>query len=331
MSSFYNLFPSAHQRIPVWFLRQVGRYMPQYQKLKQSRSLYEVFHHTDSIVEATLLGPELLGVDAAILFADILSILDGFNIPYTFSPQPQIHFDPHATLLQFTKDPDTIFKPQLSAIKQLAHILSVPLIVFAASPFTLASYLIEGGSSKNLSKTMRFLYQYPQQFSRMLDTLTLATASYLQAQLSAGGAAVQLFESSSLRLPSALFEEYITKPNRTLISLLKQTTNIPVCLFCRCFENEFQTLYTIQADTLHPDYHINLAKLHAAHPYPSLQGNLDPAILLLPEQQLLNYCKHFLHAIQHLPNYIFNLGHGILPETPLHNVQALVSWLTSNS
>lgn len=304
--------------------------MPQYQQLKGDRPLYDFFHHTESIVEATLLGPQLLGVDAAIVFADILSILDGFNIPYTFAPYPKISFSPFTDPLHFTTHPKETFQYLLQAISQLSQTLPIPLIVFAASPFTLASYLLEGGSSKDLTKTMRFLYQYPQEFAQMLDTLTQATASYLHEQILAGGAAIQLFESSSLRLPSALFDAYVTQPNQTLIHLLKQRTHAPVSLFCRSFEPNFHSLSTIHADTLHPDYHVYLPNL-SPDTFPSLQGNLDPTILLLPEHQLLDYCQRFLNSVQHFPNYIFNLGHGILPETPLHNVQTLVSWLTSIS
>lgn len=330
MSSFYKIFPQSH-RVPVWFLRQVGRYMPQYQALKSSRSLYDLFHHTESIVEATLLGPSLLGVDAAILFADILSILDGFNIPYTFSPGPKIDFSPFEPL-QFTNDLYTSFQHILTAVTQLKSLLSVPLIVFAASPFTLASYLIDGGETKNFTKTMRFLYQYPEAFRNLLDTLVMATAAYLSEQVIAGGDAVQLFESSSLRLPASLFETYIQKPNQQLITLIKQRTQAPVSLFCRCFATEFQTLYSTGADTFHPDYHVNLQSLYSNQTQPvSLQGNIDPAILLLPEDQLINYCSRFLQPLQHQPCYIFNTGHGILPETPLQNVQTLVSCLTSIS
>lgn len=330
MSAFYKIFPQS-QRIPVWFLRQVGRYMPQYQKLKGKRSLYDLFHHTESIVEATLLGPTLLGVDAAILFADILSILDGFNISYTFAPGPKISFNPN-TPLKFTQEPEVLFQHILDAIAQLKKTLSIPLIVFAAAPFTLASYLIDGGETKTFSKTMRFLYQYPEVFKNLLNTLSEATAIYLSAQMKAGGSAIQLFESSSLRLPSSLFATYVTEPNAHLIAQIKKQTGAPICLFCRCFDREFQTLHTTGADTLHPDYHVNIREIYAKHSQPiSLQGNFDPALLLLPEEQLTNHCTQFLTSVQHQPYYIFNTGHGILPETPLKNVQTLVSCLTSIS
>lgn len=331
MSQFYKLIQPRLPRPPVWLLRQVGRYMPQYRELKGSRTLKEFFHDTEAIVSATLLGPELLQVDAAILFADILSILDGFSIPYDFSPGPKVDFSPCKEYL-FTQHPEESFAYLLEAIRQLVPRLSQPLIVFAASPFTLASYLLDGGHTKDFPKTMSFLYQYPKKFASLLELLTSATVSYLKVQIDAGAAAIQLFESSSLRLPSALFSRYITQPNRQLISQLKQETSAPLSLFCRCFRENFIDLYTTGADTLHPDYHVDLGRLYTTLPQPgSLQGNLDPALLLLPQEKLLRYVEQYLVPLKSQPQYIFNLGHGILPETPLENVQAMLLCLTSIS
>ncbi|EPP38516.1 Uroporphyrinogen decarboxylase [Chlamydia avium] len=329
MSQFYELIKPKTPRPPVWLLRQVGRYMPQYKELKGSRTLKELFHDTEAIVEATLLGPELLQVDAAILFADILSILDGFAIPYDFSPGPKIDFSPQKQYL-FTQHPEEHFSYLLEAIRCLVQRLSVPLIIFAASPFTLANYLLDGGNTKDSPKTMAFLYQYPEKFDSLLSQLASATISYLKAQIQAGAAAIQLFESSSLRLPSALFSRYITRPNTRLISQIKQEISAPISLFCRCFYENFIDLYTTGADTLHPDYHVDLAHLYATLPQPgSLQGNLDPALLLLSQDKLLRYVERYLIPLKSQPHYIFNLGHGILPETPLENVQAMLLCLTS--
>ncbi|SPN74000.1 Uroporphyrinogen decarboxylase,uroporphyrinogen decarboxylase,Uroporphyrinogen-III decarboxylase,uroporphyrinogen decarboxylase,Uroporphyrinogen decarboxylase (URO-D) [Chlamydia serpentis] len=327
MSAFFNLLKSkVSSRPPVWFLRQVGRYMPQYRELKGSQPLKDFFHNTEAIIEATLLGPSLLHVDAAILFADILSVLDGFNIPYDFAPGPRTQFYPEQPLT-FTSDPQATFSYLLDAIRNLTKKLSVPLIAFAASPFTLASYLIDGGVSKDFSKTMSFLYCYPKKFDELISKIISGTATYLKAQIDAGAAAVQLFESSSLRLPTALFIHYVTEPNRKLIKKLKQDS-IPVSLFCRCFEENFYTLSETKADTLHPDYHVNLHSIQKSSiPMPSLQGNIDPALFLLPEEKLLNYVENFLMPLKTFPNFIFNSGHGILPETPLSNVQAVVSYV----
>ncbi|WP_100934238.1 uroporphyrinogen decarboxylase [Candidatus Chlamydia corallus] len=327
MSAFFDLLKSkSASHPPIWLLRQVGRYMPPYQELKGSQSLKTFFHNTEAIVETTLLGPSLLNVDAAILFADILSILDGFGVTYDFSPGPRIQFSPEQPFT-FTSDPQTTFCYLLDAIRSLTKKLSVPLIVFAASPFTLASYLIDGGASKDFSKTMSFLYSYPKKFDELLSKIIEGTEIYLKTQIDAGAVAVQLFESSSLRLPSALFTRYVTEPNRTLIAKLKEHS-IPVSLFCRCFEENFYTLKATQADTLHPDYHVDLHRIQKNPiPMPSLQGNMDPALFLLPQEKLLNYVENFLVPLRTFPNFIFNSGHGILPETPLENVQLVVSYV----
>nr|CRI43025.1 Uroporphyrinogen decarboxylase [Chlamydia pneumoniae] len=325
MSAFFDLLKSqTASHPPIWLLRQVGRYMPPYQELKGSQSLKTFFHNTEAIVEATLLGPSLLHVDAAILFADILSILDGFAVTYDFAPGPRIQFSPEQPFT-FTSDPQTIFSYLLDAIRTLKQKLPVPLIVFAASPFTLACYLIDGGASKDFSKTMSFLYAYPEKFDQLISTIIEGTAIYLKTQMDAGAAAVQLFESSSLRLPSALFTRYVTEPNRRLIAKLKEQA-IPVSLFCRCFEENFYTLQATQADTLHPDYHVDLHRIQK-NLMLSLQGNLDPAIFLLPQEKLLHYVEAFLVPLRTYPNFIFNSGHGILPETPLENVQLVVSYV----
>ncbi|MBQ8499013.1 uroporphyrinogen decarboxylase [Chlamydia sp.] len=332
MAAFYEaISPSGQQRPPVWFLRQVGRYMPQYRELKKNRSLKEFFLDTESIVEATLLGPSLLGVDAAIIFVDILSILEGFSVNYQFAPGPEISYSPHQPLI-FTQEPLNTFSFLLEAIQKLTKQLTVPLIAFAASPFTLASYLIEGGASKDFSKTIAFLYQYPDKFQTLLDDIIQATATYLHIQIQAGAAAIQLFESSSLRLPPSLFSKYVVAPNTKLIRKIKQNGNPPVSLFCRCFYQEFLSLYATGADTLHPDYHIELSELYRQVDNPgSIQGNFDPALLLLPQDLLISYLETYLSPLKQQSHYIFNSGHGILPQTPLENVQAVVSCLTSTS
>ncbi|WP_139413888.1 uroporphyrinogen decarboxylase [Chlamydia abortus] len=331
MSKFYDVIKPKTSRPPVWFLRQVGRYMPQYRELKGSQTLKDFFHNTEAITEATLLGPSLLKVDAAILFADILSLLDGFNISYDFAPGPQISFSPKEELI-FTNDPQDTFSYLLEAIKNLVKRLSVPLIAFAASPFTMACYLLDGGASKDFPKTMAFLYQHPERFDVLLKQLAEATVIYLKEQIQAGASAIQLFESSSLRLPSALFSRYVTRPNTQLITQLKNSVSSPISLFCRCFDENFIDLYSTGADTLHPDYHVNLSQIYTTITHPgSLQGNIDPALFLLSQDQFLNHLEKYLSVLKHQPKYIFNSGHGILPETPLENVQAAVLCLTSIS
>ncbi|EQM62456.1 uroporphyrinogen decarboxylase family protein [Chlamydia ibidis 10-1398/6] len=303
--------------------------MPQYQELRGSQSLKAFFHNTDGITEATLLGPTLLNVDAAILFADILSILDGFNISYDFSPGPRINFSPNSPL-HFTENPKETFAYLLEAIANITKRSPVPLIAFAASPFTLISYLLDGGASKDSSTTMAFIYQYPDKFEELCKVIIEATTVYLKEQVFAGASAIQLFESSSLRLPSALFSHYVTRPNTKLIRRLKEETLAPISLFCRCYKEDFFDLFSTGADTLHPDYHTDLKSVYRALENPgSLQGNIDPALFLLPQDKFLNELEKFIAPLKHKPLYILNSGHGILPQTPLENVQAAVLCLTS--
>lgn len=318
---------SNHQHTPVWFMRQVGRYMPQYKELKGSMPLYDFFHNTDSIVSSTLLGPELLDVDAAILFSDILTIFDGFRISYQFSPGPQLSYDPQIPL-HFTLSPEETFSFLIDAIKSLKQKLTVPLIGFSASPFTLACYLLEGESSKDYHKTLSFIYAYPEQFTKILSILSDAIVVYLHMQTLAGINSIQLFESTSHRLSNTLFDLYVLEENRKLIQKLR-FLNLPIGLFSRCSEYNFLKLFEVGADILNPDFTVNLNNVLSAtnRQNITIQGNLDPAALLLPQDKLLNFLDVHSTSIRNDPKYIFNTGHGILPHTPLENVQTVVNYV----
>lgn len=311
---------TAH--IPVWLLRQVGRYMPQYQKLKQQRDLFSLFHDTQAICDATLLAPELLHVDAAILFADILSICDGFRIPYTFNPGPQIQFsmsDP----LQFTSSPKP-FQYLLDAIQSISKQITIPLIGFAASPFTLLSFLLEQGGSKNYHYTMSRYYQHPEWFQSALLSIAQATAQYLQWQIEAGCQVIQLFESSAYCVPDRLFQQLVVHPNRILIDQLRTTSSRPIMLFCRTHTDMISQLHDLPIQAIHPDFTVSIEKICPHRPL-VIQGNFDPALLLTDPDTLEQHLEKYLASMP--SHFIFNIGHGIHPKTPLEHVQMTVRYV----
>ncbi|WP_213358319.1 uroporphyrinogen decarboxylase [Chlamydiifrater phoenicopteri] len=326
MSTFLDALSQKASSTPIWFMRQVGRYMPEYQRLKKNRDLFSIFHDEETIVQATLLGPQILQTDAAIIFADILSILDGFNIPYKFSPGPVINFSTEKPLT-FTEDPKETFSYLYKAISELKRSLKVPLIGFSASPFTLASYLLEGGSSKDFNKAAKTWYEQPEFFLTLMKTLSSAIVSYLEGQVRAGVDVIQLFDSTSHRLPKDLFQKYVIEINTKLIEKL-QHLKVPVVLFCRNSSFFIDSLKQTGATALSIDWHKPIEEVLTENDKNiSYQGNIDPALLLLPKQDLLRFFAPQFQKIKNFPNYILNTGHGILPETPLENVLALIDYV----
>ncbi|WP_213318057.1 uroporphyrinogen decarboxylase [Chlamydiifrater volucris] len=326
MSIFLDALSQKTKTTPVWFMRQVGRYMPEYQKLKKNRDLFSIFHDTETVVQATLLGPQILQTDAAIIFADILSILDGFNIPYKFSPGPAIDFSLHNPLV-FTENPAETFSYLFHAISELKRSLKIPLIGFSASPFTLASYLLEGGSSKDFHKAAKVWYEYPKYFLSLIETLSSSIFHYLKGQVDAGVDVIQLFDSASHRLPNSLFQKYVVETNKRLIKKL-QVLKVPTILFCRNSSFFIKDLEQTGATALSIDWHQPMEEvLRENRKDISYQGNIDPALLLLPKQELLKQFASQFQKIKDFPNYILNTGHGILPETPLENILALIDYV----
>jgi uroporphyrinogen decarboxylase len=331
MSIFLDALHGHNQNVPpIWFMRQAGRYLPAYRRIKEGRSLYEMFHNPETIAQVTLLPIDQLGVDAAILFSDILMLLDGLHIRYDFQDGiGPIVLDPPSMISLL--HPEEAYGHIRQAILTLKKSLSIPLLGFAGAPFTIASYLIEGKSSKELRKTKRWLYHDPKGFTHLINTLTEATITYIHYQIDAGVDAIQLFDSWANALPLEEFRTFSLDPMRRIVEAVKGR-NIPTILFCRgsCFFA--RELASISPTAISLDWSGDMQEIRRQLPRSiALQGNLDPSALYASREGLRGRADALLQSMKGEQGYIFNLGHGILPDTPVENVQFLVDHVHATS
>jgi uroporphyrinogen decarboxylase len=316
---------------PVWFMRQAGRYMPEYRALREKHTLLELCKNPELAMQVTL-QPMRLGVDAAILFADILLPLEPMGAPFEFAKGegPVIH-EPIATRAQI--DALRVIEPEdglgyvLEAIKLLKKELPVPLIGFAGAPFTLASYLVEGGKSAHFAKTKRLMYAEPDAWNALMGKLAEVVRRYLRKQIAAGADAVQLFDSWVGQLSPDDYREYV-QPHVAHILKDVEKAGVPVIHF----GTGTHALLELQRDAggtvIGLDWRTPLAEGWARVGHDrGVQGNLDPLVLFAPRDVAEKHARRILDRAERRPGHIFNLGHGILPETPVDNVQAVIDYV----
>jgi uroporphyrinogen decarboxylase len=316
---------------PVWFMRQAGRYMPEYRKLREKYSLLDLCKTPDLAAEVTL-QPMKLGVDAAILFADILLPLEPMGAPFEFAKGegPIIH-EPIATREQIDRlrviDPVESLGYVLSAIKTVKPALKVPLIGFAGAPFTLASYLIEGGKSANFAKTKRLMFGAPDAWNALMGKLAEVVRRYLRAQVAAGVDAVQLFDSWVGDLSPADYIEYVQPHVRYVLQDIAQT-GVPVIHFGTGTATLLEAMRDAGGTVLGVDWCTPLDwAWERFGPGVAVQGNMDSCALLTTRDVACKHAQRVLDAARGRPGHVFNLGHGILPETPVDNVRAVVDYV----
>lgn len=314
-------------RPPIWLMRQAGRYLPEYRAMRRGRSLLEMFHCPKTIVETTELPLEVLKVDAAILFSDILTVFDGMQIRYDFQEDiGPVVFD-SADAVEM-RNPYDAYSRILQAIQILKKRLSVPLLGFAGAPFTVASYLIEGKSSRDLKKTKQLLYREPETFNRLLDQITEATIAYLKCQIEAGVDAVQLFDSWANSLGIWEFREYCLKPMQKIL----EAVEAPMILFCRGSSLFAPELASLNPAAISIDWSGDLPAIRKSIPKTiALQGNLDPMLLYGSQTHIAAAIDRLLDGMHGDPGYIFNLGHGLLPDIPVKNVKFMVDYVRLRS
>jgi uroporphyrinogen decarboxylase len=313
---------------PVWFMRQAGRYMPEYRKLREKHSLLDICKNPELALEVTL-QPLKLGVDAAILFADILLPLDPMGASFEFAKGegPVIH-EPIATRAQIDKlrviDPDESLGYVMSAIKLLKRELEVPLIGFAGGPFTLASYLIEGGKSANFAKTKRLMFGAPDAWHALMEKLSEVVRRYLRAQVVAGVDAVQLFDSWVGDLAPAEYVEYVQPHVRHVLRDV-ETTGVPVIHFGTGTAMLLREMRDAGGTVIGVDWSTPLDWAWERVGYDrAVQGNMDSCALLATPEVAVRHAQRVLDTAGGRPGHIFNLGHGIVPETPVDHVRAVV-------
>ena len=306
---------------PVWFMRQAGRYLPEYQQIRGKVSFLELCKSPELCTEVTLQPIRRFGFDAAILFSDILIPMEAMGLALDFHEgRGPIFADPvrskQAVDTLIVPDPEEAVPFVLDTIRLLRRELEVPLIGFAGAPFTLATYLIEGGSSKVFLQTKKMMFQEPELYHNLLSKITACTSAYLQAQVRAGAQALQLFDSWAGILAPCDYAQFAMPYVQSIIADLRSMTDIPLIYFANNGATLTGMTTTLDADVLGFDWRLPIKEaVHLAGNH-AVQGNLDPLALFLPQEKLEQRIKGMLDDARYAKGYIFNLGHGILPETP---------------
>jgi uroporphyrinogen decarboxylase len=319
----------AVDRVPVWFMRQAGRYMEEYRAIRKKHTLLEICKTPELAAEVTLQPITRLGVDAAILFADILLPLEamGADLEFAKGEGPVIH-NPIRTQADVDRlrvvEPEEKLSFVMAAIRLVRKELRVPLIGFAGAPFTVASYAIEGGHSSHYLKTKQMMVHAPDTWRALMDKLARMTAGYLQRQIQAGAQTVQLFDSWIGCLSPDDYREYVMPYSRLVIEMLKGE-GVPVIHFGTGTAALLELMREAGGDVIGVDWRVHLDEAWKRIGYDrAVQGNLDPVALFAPLPELERRVREILRRAGNRPGYIFNLGHGILPETPVENVKAVV-------
>jgi len=319
---------------PVWFMRQAGRYMPEYQAIRrQHKSILEMIARPDIAAEITLQPVDVLGVDAAILFADILLPLPpmGLNLEFVPGRGPVIHNPvrtPENVAALRPVDVSTHLGHVFQAIKLVRAELAgrnVPLIGFAGAPFTLASYMIEGGPSRNFLETKKLMYGQPQTWHALMQHLTPVLSAYLLAQVDAGAQAIQLFDSWVGALNPQDYRAFVQPYSQAILQTIMAETDVPVIHFGVGATTLLREMKAAGGHVLGLDWRIPLDEGWAIlGDDVAVQGNLDPTALFAPRPELARQVRDVLARAGGRPGHIFNLGHGILQHTPVDNVRAVV-------
>lgn len=314
---------------PVWIMRQAGRYMPEYQAVRAKVSFMELCRRPDLATEVTLQPVDRLGVDAAILFSDILVPLEGMGAKVTIGDGgphlPEPVRDERAADALHLLDPEGSVPYVLDAVRSIRKALAdrVPLIGFSGAPFTLLAYLVEGGGSKSFVETKKLLFGRPEVAHRLLDKLATSMGRYLAAQVRAGVQAVQIFDSWAGVLTPGDYEQYAQPYVRKIISMLPEP-RVPVIVFGTETPALLERMRDTGADVVGVDWRIELDVARArVGSGVAVQGNLDPCALFAPRDELERRVKDVLRRGRG-PGHVFNLGHGILPPTPVDAAIAMV-------
>jgi len=315
-------------RTPVWFMRQAGRYMAEYQAVRKRHSLVEICRQPELAVDVTLQPVSRLGVDAAILFSDLLMPLEPLGIGFDFvqGEGPRIsnpiRSEADVDALQ-PVEPRESLAFTLEAIRLLRKELSVPLIGFAGAPFTLASYAIEGGPSRHFERTKALMYESPRVWHRLAEKLAVCVKDYVLAQVEAGAQAIQIFDSWVGALAPADYRELVVPHTREILRALA-ATGVPRIHFGTGTGGILSDMKE-DSDVVGLDWRVDLEPTWEALGHDvAVQGNLDPLALMAPRDVLFGKADAILAQAAGRPGHIFNLGHGILPQTPVDSVAALV-------
>ncbi|PJF41698.1 MAG: uroporphyrinogen decarboxylase [Chloroflexi bacterium] len=320
---------------PVWLMRQAGRYMAEYRALRQKYTILEMIKTPELACEVTLQPINAFDLDAAIIFADILPPLEGMGLQLEFvkGEGPLIHnpirtkadvdaliVQPPQETLHFTLDAIRLARQELDT-------RSIPLIGFAGAPFTIAAYAVEGGSSRNFTQVKGLMMEQPNVWHDMMMKFSEVVGHYLQAQAEAGAQVLQLFDSWVGALAPQDYREFVQPYSRRAIEIAKQA-GVPIIHFGTDTSGILEDLRNAGGDVIGVDWRIDLdVAWQRLGDDVAVQGNLDPVALFAPWPELKRRVQHVLDRAAGRPGHIFNLGHGILPQTPVDNVKRLVEFV----
>ncbi|GAX88514.1 uroporphyrinogen decarboxylase [Effusibacillus lacus] len=320
------------EHIPVWYMRQAGRYQPEYRKVREKYSLMEICEIPDVCAEVTILPVKQLNTDAAILFSDIMIPVKamGVDVDIKGGYGPVIA-NPIKEMADVTRlrelDPEGDLPKTMETIRILKRELEVPLIGFAGAPFTLASYMIEGGPSKNYYKTKQMMYSAPEVWNALMDKLGDMIITYMKGQVAAGAQAVQIFDSWIGSLSPSDYRQYVFPTMKRIFEALKEI-DAPTIYF-GINTGELLTVWKeLPVSVIGVDWRVPLdsARERVGTGF-ALQGNLDPALLLAPWPVIEQKAKEILDMGMAHPGYIFNLGHGIFPEVQGETLRKLTEFV----
>ena len=326
-------------RTPVWFLRQAGRYMPEYMAVRKHHTLLDICRTPDIAAEVTITAAERLDVDAAIIFADLLLPLTPMGLDFEFvaGEGPQVH-TPIRSLeaiqaLRTDRVEDLLYVAK--AIEKVAAHFATPrpdgdrlgIIGFCGAPFTLASYMIEGGSSRNYVEAKKMMYANDGAWPLLMEKLNTVLVAYAQQQVEAGADCIQIFDSWVGSLSVTDYRQYCLAPTTELVQRIK-ALGVPVIYFGVDTASMLPAMAETTADVLGLDWRIPLDEGWRSIGYgTAVQGNLDPITLFAPLDVLESRVREVLSLAAGRPGHIFNLGHGIVPGTPVDNVIQVVEWV----
>ena len=320
---------------PIWLMRQAGRYQAAYRKIKEKYSIIDISTIPELCAEVTLLPIKQFNLDSAIVFSDILIPLKpmGISFEYKAGYGPLIH-NPVKDIKDVEKlkpvNPEQDLKFTGDALKILEQELNVPCIGSVGAPFTLASYMIEGGPSKNYIKLKKFMYNQTPAWNALMDKLAVDMANYLNFQIESGAAVVQIFDSWIGILDKTDYLEYIYPHMQKMFSIIREkNADTPIILFGVNTAHLLSTFKTLQPNVIGIDWKTDLmdAWQSLGVNEVAVQGNLDPTVLFASQDIIKQKAKSILDSVNHTPGHIFNLGHGILPGTPEDNVKFLVDFV----
>lgn len=317
--------------VPVWYMRQAGRSQPEYREIKKKYSLFEITHQPELCAYVTKLPVDQYNNDAAILYKDIMTPLPAIGVDVEIKagigPVIDNPIRSKADVERLgTINPEADVPYVLDTIKLLREQLTVPLISFGGAPFTLASYMIEGGPSKNYNKTKAFMYAEPEAWFLLMDKLGEMTITYVKSQIAAGAQAIQIFDSWVGTLNVADYKMYVKPVMNKIFSALREE-NVPLIMFGVGASHLVEEWNDLPLDVVGLDWRLPINEARARGVNKTVQGNLDPAILLSPWNVIEERAKAILDEGMKTPGYIFNLGHGVFPEVNPDTLRKLTAFV----